>query len=388
MKPLNPGLHDRLLKVFGHVRVANQGQPMRAMHLPDRSQQRARLRLIISEWGETYAVNCPFCTDTRRRLTINHRWAVRDPKTGDDMLHLCHCHNEDCTNNRTNQKRLHAMVFPDGRFADEVDDVPSLSAFGNVVAPARKIKPPGPVFPLQRLPPEHPANLYLAGRFFDPERLGRFYRVGYCVQSSYFLARNRIIVPVYQHGKLEGWQARFIGDMDWKAPDAPPKWWTCPNMHKSKLLYNLDNARLWKTGVVVEGAGDVWGFGPMAVATFGSSMSGAQQAALFAAFGTGSLVMLWDPDVQADPKKKLHYDGVLHGLRQAGFRHGVASVILPDGTDPGSLDRGFLRDYVAREAKGQGVKVTWAVQASEASTAGGGDNAVADSRSGKRCRSS
>ena len=40
------------------------------------------------------------------------------------------------------------------------------------------------------------------------------------------------------------------------------------------------------------------------------------------------------------------------------FRHGLASVILPFG-DPGSLDRQYQREFVAREARAQGGKVFW-----------------------------
>lgn len=40
------------------------------------------------------------------------------------------------------------------------------------------------------------------------------------------------------------------------------------------------------------------------------------------------------------------------------FRHGFA-VVLPWGRDPGNMDRAYMRDYVAREAKSMGVKVSW-----------------------------
>ena len=64
------------------------------------------------QYGETYKVSCPFCSDTRQRLWINHHWGVRDEKTNDDLLHLAHCFNDDCINTREVQKELHAMVFP------------------------------------------------------------------------------------------------------------------------------------------------------------------------------------------------------------------------------------------------------------------------------------
>ena len=41
-------------------------------------------------------------------------------------------------------------------------------------------------------------------------------------------------------------------------------------------------------------------------------------------------------------------------------RHAPLAVVwLPDGYDPGTMDRRFMRRYVEREALGQGVKVSW-----------------------------
>ena len=39
------------------------------------------------------------------------------------------------------------------------------------------------------------------------------------------------------------------------------------------------------------------------------------------------------------------------------FSGNFAAVKLPEGTDPGSLDRVFLRDYVTHKAQKKGVKV-------------------------------
>ena len=33
---------------------------------------------------------------------------------------------------------------------------------------------------------------------------------------------KRIVAPIYFHGQLRGWQARHIGEIDWKAEDAVP----------------------------------------------------------------------------------------------------------------------------------------------------------------------
>ncbi len=36
----------------------------------------------------------------------------------------------------------------------------------------------------------------------------------------------------------------------------------------------------------------------------------------------------------------------------------VIGIYLPSDSDPGSLDRGYQWDYITREAKGQGVKIS------------------------------
>ena len=91
---------------------------------------------------------------------------------------------------------------------------------------------------------------------------------------------------------MRGWQARHVGDLDWKDPKSPPKYYTCPGMKVGQILYNLANAAKYKTGVIVEGVTDVWSFGPMAMCTMGASMKALTIAVslsncLRSAFNTG-----------------------------------------------------------------------------------------------------
>lgn len=81
-----------------------------------------RLKFRIIEWGESYRVNCPFCTNMRHRLYVSHRWAVDDRETRDDNMHLVKCFNDDCVSNRESQKQLHAMVYPLGFYAREMNE--------------------------------------------------------------------------------------------------------------------------------------------------------------------------------------------------------------------------------------------------------------------------
>jgi len=349
---LNPSLHRRLVRDFGHVKVSNEGEKMLAKYKRDFFSGEDKLDVMYP--GEYYQVNCPKCSDTRHRLYINHMWGVRDER-GRRNLWLMVCYNEGCFSSYRDREDLfdrleeRAGVLGKARIHEGKEvDLDSI-----------EIEPPGPITRLDKLPPEHPANRYLVSRFYDPERLGRCYGVGYCQESLYYLARNRVYAPLYFGGKLRGWQCRYVGEIDKRNENPPPKWWSCPNMKKSHVIYNYDQMKKWQTGVIVEGPGDVWGFGPMAGATLGATMSPQQQRLFTAAFRKQGGVLLYDPEamVAKDKHGKLKMERLAEKL-SSGTKLGVAPVTLPYG-DPGSLDRRFMREFVTKEAASMGVKVSW-----------------------------
>lgn len=350
--PLNPTLFHQLERVFGHVKVANAGMSMVGGYRWDPSEKRDKLALDVP--GEQYRVSCDRCTDTRFRLFFHHRWGVRDDR-GHQNLHLCYCQNENCYADSDRRLTLYEKLTS-GRA--QLAQAKILS--GVVADPNQPCELPGPVIPLHQLAAVHPANKYLAGRFYVPERLGKFYGVGYCAESFYYLARHRIVAPIYQNNVLRGWQARYIGDLDWSDKSNPPKWWSCPGMRKSQLLYNYDNAVHYRTGIIVEGPADVWSVGPMAMATFGATMSMFQRRQFVSAFRDYGGVLLYDEDVSSgSPETVARYRKMFVELRKE-FGGRLALVVPPKGKDPGDMDRGFLRDYVAAEAAKQDVAVSWA----------------------------
>ena len=93
MSVLNPALFTALEAVLGPVRVANEGMSMTGTYLPGVGGKR---RFHPSESGEYYRVSCPFCSDTRQRLYVNHRWGTRDEKTGGRFRWAARCFNEHC----------------------------------------------------------------------------------------------------------------------------------------------------------------------------------------------------------------------------------------------------------------------------------------------------
>ncbi|MCL2648188.1 MAG: hypothetical protein FWD61_14455 [Phycisphaerales bacterium] len=356
-QPLNPTLYTLLLRHFGKVNISSEGQQMAGEYRKNISTGRDDWQ--IQNPGEYYCVNCPYCSDTRQRLYINHRWGVRDAK-GRLNLWLAVCYNENCMNPSRRQGLWKRLQGPASLTTAKI--LP-----GKKVTDSPLTQLPGPCTPLDQLDPSHSACAYLAGRLYDPVMLGKFYGVSYCLDSRYTLARERIVAPIYLNRELRGWQARYIGELTKEQAKTTPKWWSDPHMKKSMLLYNYDNARKFRTVVIVEGPGDVWSFGPMAVATFGTSFSERQAELLRRAFTPSthkerlalSCVLLWDPDVRADEKKiKYVHAKVLPALKQT-FGDRLATVWLPDH-DPGFYtDRGFLRRFVECEAQKQGVKVDW-----------------------------
>lgn len=348
---LNPYLYGRLQAVFKSVKVGREGLAMVNPRVL-RDPVTGALRLFFDEAGENYQVCCPFCRDRRHRLFINHRWGANDP-AGRPAWYLAVCYNETaCMTAAGNRDALQLLVEGDLSLAT------AAIRPGEVRRRAEDVDWPGPVTRLDRLPRAHEARAYVRRRGLDPDRVARFYGAAYCADSLFYYARDRIVAPVYQDGKFVMWQARYLGELDWHAKgDAKPrvpKYFNTPGAPKSQFLYNLDEAAAYRTVVVVEGLFDVWSFGPMAVAAFGCAVGFHQRRRLARRCRRASLVLLLDPEEADKPKTRRTLD-----LLRPSFAGGACVVKLPPGTDPGGLDRSFLRPYVAERARRKGVEVVY-----------------------------
>lgn len=347
MQVLNPTLYRRLKRIFKHVRVSNEGEAAcyRGVHDVDH-----RPNLFFTHTGEYYQVCCPFCTDTRFRLYVNHLYGKVDT-FGRTMKFLAVCYNEGCLNKLSNSDSLWDDLsggndeFLTEAFTNKGREVP---------IEARETTWPGPVKQLSKLRDDHPAVQYLVDRKFDPDYLGDYFDVRYCEESHYYLCRNRLIIPVYEGDKLKGWQARFIGE--WKK-GMPPKYFTLPGMPRRSLIYNFDEARHYKTGIVMEGPSDVWAVGLMGMCTFGATMTPLQQRMFIAVFKERNGVLLYDPEEFEKPATQK-----LIRLLREKMPDRIAALKLPNGIDPGSfgsLGRTFLRDFIYEKALEQGVRVSY-----------------------------
>lgn len=342
---LNKQLYLSCKQIFSYVRIQNKGESQQRQVGYDVKTNTHKAHVRYS--GEYYIVSCPFCNDTRYRLYINHRFGVPD-EFGRPELHLAHCFNEGCLSDYRNREKLYDLIR--GHFTFE----PVIRDGKQVVVSDFTTNWPGEVTRVDNLPVDHVARSYLNSRGFDPDRIGTYYNVHFCHTSDRWLCKNRLIIPIYQNKKMRGWQARYVGELDWKDPSTPPKYYTCPGTPRAQLLYNLSNASNYRTGIITEGVSDVWSIGPMGVCTFGASMTGKQQSMFISSFKDQAGILLFDPEeMEKEAIQKLISN------MKGKFKNGFAAVTLPDGVDPGSLERDTLRSYIAEKALEQKCVVSW-----------------------------
>ncbi len=352
MHPMNETLHKRLVNKYTSVKVANEGLATVYQIAYDTD---GSPRMVFSQVGEAYRICCPFCSDTRHRLYVNHLYGLRDV-TGRTMDFMAMCWNEDCLSVELNREMFFDWISGDSLHDSKVKK-------GKVESTElRKVNMPGPCTKLHHLPTHHDANIYIRGRGFDPEVLGQVYDVSYCHNSMFYLARGNIVIPIHRGVELVGWQTRYLGELEWKnrelkkRGELPPKYFTLPAYPKSRWLPNLDRARKYYTGVLVEGFFDVFGAGPMCMPLLGSSISSIQQKLFVQVFGKRSGVLMLDPDVQHDEKKWPKLSESINALKRL---MPLAVVWPPEGLDPGSMNREVTCDIIRQQAKAQGVTVSF-----------------------------
>lgn len=362
---LNPSLHRLLHRNVpgGVLRVLHPGVPLqgyfRRMVYGSRqgsNSAKARFKKVVA--GEEYILNCPFCNDTRGRLSVNHSFGIPDEEEPDDRrLWLANCYNEHCLDSQEKRQQFYNMVYttPAGRVRS------ALRRPLNQVVVIKDIREPGHIIRLDELAqtqPEHKALDYMRGREFDPVWLGQKWGVGYCTDSRFALARDRIYIPIVMNAKLVGWQMRYIGE--WQK-GLPPKYWSCPGQQRSKILYNFDRAKHYHTVVLVEGPMDAWRVGGPGIAVIGKTLGMEALVKLVATCGDGACVIMLDPkqDEAAAKKGRPHHIEAAYQQLRGKFRDGVAKVYLPETLDPGSADHDYLLDFAKSEGEAQGVKVSF-----------------------------
>ena len=350
---LNRALFRRCKATFKHVQIKNAGE--KQVRSTSKNLVTKELYAVISHPGEYYAVCCSFCGDTRFRCYINHMYG-QDDEFRRPQTHLVICFNGGCPlalRESSAYQQLEQMLL-----GHKLTDLRKAVIEEGKEVDVDKIRMtwPGTVTRVDKLPATHVAAAYLAGRGFDVVTIGRFYNVQWCSASDRYICQDRLIIPIYHKQKMVGWQARAAYDINWKTSRFP-KYYTAPGTPKNQILYNFGNAVRYQVGIIVEGVTDVWKVGPQAVCTLGASMSARQQSLFRRGFKNYAGVLLYDPDVKEEIASKA---AVFAADFNSNLKSGFCVVQLPDGTDPGMLDRDFLRGHIEQQAANSGVSVSWA----------------------------
>jgi hypothetical protein len=318
-EPLNPVLYRLLLQKFGEVIFANEGCSAYFDRLPDPHDPRRKI-IHSSSWGEYYRVCCPFCSDRSHRLWINHCYASEVAYGRRQLTHLACCYNDNCISEPGRAEQLEQIIFGVGR---NLRPRPlAIKPVTSMFEP-KPVEPPGTIVKLSDLPADHPARLYVQARHFDPDWLTLKFGVGYVAEvddPKNAAVRDRLYIPIIYRNDLVGWQCRAI-----KSTSAP-KYLNAPNMRKSALLYNYDQAATQPYVIVVDGVPAVWRLGAAAVCLFGKSMSMFQQNLIAKTWPGKPVFLMLDNDA------KLEMAQAENLLRQQSLR--VVPIALPDARDP------------------------------------------------------
>lgn len=352
-EPLCPMLYRALQERLGAVKLASPGESFQAAWVPNPAL--GRMVLSIASPGEYYRVSCPYCNDSRQRLWVNHMFAQTDSNNR-RMSYLAHCYNEDCLSRpgmraqfedlilgMRNVRERRMMVVREGRN----DPVGLFDA-----------EPPGTCLSLTQLydrNPNHKAVQYMLGeRRYTFDMLQK-YQVEYCLEAKpqYQTAQDRIIFPIHFDGRCVGWQARFIGEINWSLYNTP-KYYTLPGFHKRLCLYNYDVAKHKDFVVVVEGVTDVHTGGDHFVALLGKSLSQHQRMLLLNIGERKPIIFLLDPGTREE------VEGMIASITNAPGFHPVISIDLPGDLDPGQYARSALWNVVTAEANRRGLDIRFA----------------------------
>lgn len=288
-------------------------------------------------------MNCPVCQDHKPRLWINHR--------APEFPMLMVCYNANCYDSRIARDALIFRLFKTRRPLKPII-MPGRVDSGRI----ERVDFPGPVVRLDELPLSHPACDYLGTeRGYDPHEIGRVYGASYCERSAkYPAASNRIVIPIYMGGKMVGWQARFIGERNWKKSSSP-KYYNLPRVPRNRMLYNYDNAKKHPWVVIQEGITDVWSTGPFAMALLGKTVTFAHRTMLSGnPFVDKPLAIMLDADAQLDNEATTD-------LLRKEHKGPVFMVTVPDGADPGSMSPETNMRLILAAADAAGVRLPEAV---------------------------
>jgi len=254
------------------------------------------------DWGECISFKCPICEDHTRRAFVSHRWNTRLGNVQfSDRLYKCH--NEDCQKTRDMYNFFKGLKLP--------EDYSTVSVSQDPKKTTKEVKDAQFLIKTEELPwpsynlsdPRGPQEVvdYLQARNFDITELDKNFGVRSVPAGAEWKSETkvttfpqpRVLIPVFQHMHLIGWQARSI-----EAGVKKFKYLFPPGAQKRQWLYNFDTALLYPEVIIFEGVTNVWRTGPDAIACFGKGISADQMTLMKLVWGfDGTGVICFDEDV-------------------------------------------------------------------------------------------
>jgi hypothetical protein len=278
---LNPLLFKILKGVCGDVRVSNENVKRIAREVDGKE--------VVSQYGESYYVDCWCCDDTKHRLSISYKFLQKRSIRGDRYLHTYHCFNEGC--NIIDTPKFQRILRAVESGARDQTLLECLSPQVEQQAPKEWRLPVG-FTPLVDLPENHPALEFIRYKYFGftPKYLWDAYRVGFTnkYDPDFKLAADRVIFPVFGlDGQLAGWQGRAI------SRDNPVRWYLPPGFRKD-AIYNAYRVPAEACPIICEGIPAAIACGPNALAIFGKELS--EPRAQMIASRWSSAIIATDPE--------------------------------------------------------------------------------------------
>jgi hypothetical protein len=217
---------------------------------------------------------------------------------------------------------------------------------------------PGKVIRLDRLWHKdmcHHAVQYVTKRGFSPTILGGEYGFVYCESvndAKYAPAEDTILMPVYDNsGALYSWISRYIGDTcrgKTLKEAGIKKYYNCPGRSLSKVGYRLERLKNRRIIGIVEGIFDVVGMESVGISStclLTKNMSMTLKSRILKVIDECDdvplVIVALDPDVAEAHNGQHHLDVCANQFVQSG-KCEVLKVMLPSGTDPGSLEANKL----------------------------------------------
>lgn len=333
---LNPGLFKALSALAEETNgpppaVSNEGAGF--TYSVDKYRGRYFIR---PESGEQYHLNCPFCSDSRKRLYVHHAYGLPspDPRIQGPMIDLAFCQNE--------QEKKPQLYFTLKDYFWALDrglivlDDRAKSCAVEAVSPLEQVPPSvGETVPLASMP-DSAHYQYWVRRGYDPYYLANIY--GACIPVSnpdkdmWKMVRSRTIFPYTYQGRTIMWQGRLNFD---HADKFPPKWWY-PGGTK-KVLWNMDLALQFPVCIITEGITSGICAGPAAVAVGGKTLTGF--LADFMVENWEMAMVMLDPDagINRKPGEKDYQKMMVSQLKSRGMTVFGARWKKGDLRDPGDI---------------------------------------------------